>query len=376
MLQEKLFVFVKEQVQKGEKKSEIKEKAISVGWREEDVDAAYAKALEESGVPVPDISGAGGKYAQKMNTVEIVLNVFSYILLGVIATALGGLYFGVINHFFPDKAVLYGSYYQSSNESIHYQIAALLIGSPIYYLVMRYWFRRFREQEKKIESKLTRVITYLVLLVASVTIVGDLIVIVFTFLQGEMSARFILKAVTLLAIASAIFGFYYLERKQVQYRKNIGTSVFRLFAIGLFVAVFMGIVLGFAATGSPSSERQRNLDNQRSQHLSNLAGCIGSYAQTYGRLPESLDDLQKSSSFSYCFGLVDPENNSPYEYRVISQIASQGALKEGEFELCATFSLQSLTKENAQVRVYPESIGKWHDHGVGRSCDSETVATQ
>lgn len=353
-------------------KESIKEQVLAVGWSEDEFDRGYADALVATGVPVPG-EGARGGYAKRASALDVVLNFFSFILLGIVATALGTLYFQIINRYFPDTLSNI-DYYQSgmSTSAIYYAIAALLVAYPLYYVVVRVWFKRFREDEAKVESKLTKWITYLVLLAASVTIVGDLIIAIFTFLQGELSARFFLKALTILAIAGMIFGFYFLERKKVQYHHEVPRRTFQLFGYILTAVVGLGILLGFLVAGSPATERMRRFDDQRATDLQNLANCIQGYGQQFERLPSALGELEKSTNFSYCT-VKDPETGAPYEYRVVTPLRSSGtALLEGEVELCAIFALDS--DESTEGMSTPMYTGKWYQHSAGRSCDSETIS--
>ena len=74
------------------------------------------------------------------------------------------------------------------------------------------------------------------LLVSAVTIVGDLVTAVFYFLQGEVTGRFFLKSLTIFVVAGIIFGFYFLERKKIQYRKNVPRKTFRQAASQILIA--------------------------------------------------------------------------------------------------------------------------------------------
>jgi len=367
---QQLETFVLERVRSGASKGEILEQLLAVGWTENEADAVYAKALIESGVPVPE-DGARGAYAKKSSTVEIVINFFSFILLGVVVSALGSLYYAIINDFFPDALSI--DYYSSTANTIHYAIAALIVGYPMYYFAIRLWFKKFRQDEGKVESKLTKWITYLVLLASSVTIVGDLIVTLYTFLQGEISARFFLKALTVLSIAGMVFGFYYLERKKVQYKSDIPRRTFSLFGYVLTGFVCIGVVLGFVVAGSPTTERMRTFDARRADDLSQLASCIQNYAQDYNKLPVRLLDFEQTNQ-SYCAGYTDPETNSSYEYQVIAPLVQKDSgLLEGEYELCATFSLAS---DAEGVTRYTYVSSKWSKHDAGRSCDTEVVSVK
>lgn len=368
-----LSAYITKQVEQGVSKKDILEQLVAVGWSEDEANAAYAQALVDSGVPVPE-KGSRALFAKKSSTVEVVLNLFSFILLGIITTALGTLYFKVIEHFFPDplQSVYYYSYGGASN-AIHYAIAALIIGFPLFVVSLRMWFKKFREEEQKVESDLTKWVTYLVLLIAAVVIVGDLITILYTFLQGEISIRFFLKGLTVLVLASSIFGFYFLERKKIQYHDDVQRKTFQVFGWGLFALSALGVVLGFVATGSPASERDRTFDLRRSGDLQELSMCINNFASQFERLPARLAELENTSSLSYCASKRDPVTGESYEYTAITplEITEEG-LRMGTFELCATFALPSQT---TQTGGYMDTRGsKWYTHEAGRTCYEEDVS--
>jgi len=356
----------------GARKSLIAERLTAVGWTEDQVEKAYAAALITRGTPVPT-ERAQGVYGKKASTLDVVMNFFSFILLGITATALGTLYFQIINKYFPDTLAA-TRYYGGSGmntDAAYYAIAALIVAYPLYYLVMRMWFKRFREDEAKVESRLTKWLTYLVLLVASVVVVGDLIAVLNTFFRGEITARFFLKALTILVIAGMVCGFYVLERKRVQFRHIVPRRTFQLFGYVLSGLVLLGVVLGFVAAGSPTTERMRTFDERRSQNLSALAGCIDRYAEEYERLPATLADLS-AANYSHCV-TSDPETKESYEYQVIRPLARTGAsgVLEGAFELCADFALAHTDSDGGYYNT-----GVWYTHDAGRSCDTVTVSVR
>lgn len=368
--------YVAGRMRAGISKTELKEELLAIGWSEEEADAAYRDGVIALGAPVPH-EGIRPSLSLRSSTADIVVNFFSFILLGIVATALGTLYFQIINKSFPDPLAAMNWYGDAASTSaIHYSIAALLIGYPLYALAMRLWFRAFREDEGRIESQLSRWLTYLVLLIASVTVVGDLIAVVFAFLQGEVSARFFLKALTIFAIAGGIFGFYFLERKKIQYRKDVPAKVFRDFAVVVTVLIVLGIVLGFFAGGSPETTRKRSFDGERANSLAALSSCIEGYARDLGQLPVSLADLRKSSQYAYCAQFMqDPETGGDYGYRVVTPTRLEGAGRIGEFELCATFSLAAdgPTEGNSEYPYGGRDAAIWSEHGAGRDCDTVTA---
>jgi hypothetical protein len=378
MEQNNLQSFVSERLKAGISKVDLVEQLQTVGWSEEEALIAYRAALVQNGVPTPS-EGTKRVATKRASTVEIILNIFSFILLGIIASALGILYFEVINYFFPDPLNLniYSYTVQATADSIHYAIAALVVAFPLYVIAVRMWFRKYREEEGKEESKLTKWITYLVLLAASITIVGDLITTLNTFLGGEISTRFYLKALTILVIAGMIFGFYFLERKKVQYGQDITRTTFQRFGWAIGAIILLGIVLGFSAAGSPQTGRMITFDTQRADNLTQIASCVNEYTQEFRRLPASQAELGQRTTYSYCASLKDPESGAAYEYRVVQPLATsaQSDVLQGTFELCATFALAppATTPTNYP---YGYSEAKWQQHGAGRTCQEETVVVK
>lgn len=368
-----LAAYVLGRVGAGLSKKEIRDELLAVGWSEEEADAAYRDGLIALGIPVPS-EGNRPTLARKSSTVDIVINFFSFILLSIAATALGTLYFAIITKRFPDPlAAMNGAGEWAVTSSIHYAIASLLIAFPLYFAAMRIWFRKFREDEGRTESALTRWLTYLVLLVTSVTIVGDLITVLFKLLQGEVTVRFLLKALTILVIAGIIFGFYTLERRKIQYRREIPRTTFRQFGWVVTAIVTLGLILGFLAAGSPETARMRAFDMQREADLGRLAGCIESYAQDLGQFPASLDILRTTARYAYCAGsMQDPETKQRYAYRVVTPSRTQGPARIGEFELCANFSLASAGYGSA-AGTDDGRATIWDAHGAGRNCDTVTA---
>ncbi len=369
-----LSVYIQEKVRLGASKQIIMEQLTAVGWSEDEVHEAYAQALLSMGVPSPR-KGEKDVYGKRSGAIEVVVNLFSFILLGVITSGLLILYFDIIEYFFPDALTRANGYYytSSTSSSTHYAIAALCIGFPLLVFALRMWFRRFREEESVSESGITKWVTYIVLLVASVTIVADLITVLYTFLQGELSPRFFLKGLVVLSVAGGIFGFYFLERKKIQFRKDVSRKTFQFFGWGLFVVIAIGVVLGFSVAGSPKEERMRQFDVRRSENLSQLAYCIQDYAQQFEVLPESLDALEKTNQFSYCGEMRDPETNVSYGYTIRTPLEGEGAVRKGSFELCANFSLASNESKSTSLDMIKN---KWYNHEAGTVCFEEIISVK
>ena len=383
-----LVQYVVQLIQNKVAQEEIKSRLLAIGWSKNEIKEAYTEALINQGVPTPngtvDNTDASNEMTQaitnkKISTLETVLNLFSFVLLGIIAGALGALFYQIINHYFPDALMsktLYGYRESFSFAAIHYAMSALIIGFPIYCLSMYLWLKGFKKDKEKNESKLTKWLTYLILFVVSITIIGDLIALVYTFLQGELSMRFFLKTLTIFFITGIIFSFYFLERRKVQYHKVVPQNIFKIFGWAVTGIVLVAIIVGFVIVGAPSKERKRGFDRQRIRDLNELTTCINGYAQKYRRLPSSLNELKDTATYSYCAKEKDPETQKPYTYRVITHPKTNGIVYDGEFELCANFALESKEETNEEGKFsyfMNNRSNRWENHSAGRNCNKITA---
>lgn len=359
-MNEELKKYIKGLLEQNKDPQEVRKALIAVGWKEADINAAMTDFLSSTAsVPIPPLPPKQGPHSM----VEIFMNLLSFVLLGIVSTALGVLYFQIINKYFPDllQQTSYG-FGAFSTSAIHYSIAALIVGFPIYAWTIWFWFKSFRNTPEKIESRLSKWLTYIILFLAAGTIIGDLITVIYNFLQGEVSARFLLKALTIIVIAGFIFGFYFLERKKIQYKKYVSRGVFQV--VGGLCALFIiiGIVFGFLAGGTRGEERLRRFDLQRVSDLEQISSGVSAFATDNMRLPQSLNELKTNARYNYYVSrLNDPETQKEYEYRVMSQV---------DYELCAEFALS--TKDSmAQPYAYPYGVFGAHD--AGRVCWQNTV---
>lgn len=136
---------------------------------------------------------------------------------------------------------------------------------------------------------------------------------------------------------------------------------FRWAVIGTVVVV---AGLGLYFSGSPVVERQRRLDDQRTQDLQQITYAVDQFNQQNARLPSSLDELRNSQSYVSPSILNDPESNAPFDYRTTGT---------STYELCATFSTVLTDANNAQPMApapYGAPVAGFWNHAAGHVCYS------
>ncbi|MBI5221105.1 MAG: hypothetical protein HY978_04725 [Candidatus Liptonbacteria bacterium] len=174
------------------------------GWSDNSVADALAELVKnKTGLVAPAPAVSRGEAAR---------DAFLYILalgtLGTWAIGLGSLIFELLNYYLPDiRNSYYGSY------SIANQLAAIIVGLPIYLITMRFINRDVAKIPEKQQGGIRRWLVYLTILVAAGTVIGDLITFLTSFFQGELTIRFTLKVVTVFVIAGGVFAYYFLMLK-------------------------------------------------------------------------------------------------------------------------------------------------------------------
>ncbi len=271
-----------------------------------------------------------------------------------------------VNYFFPD-ALNYG-YYDFSG-SIRFAVSSLIIVFPIF-LVVSWFLNRIYVKESEVrESKIRKWLIYLTLFVASLVIIGDLIYVINTFLGGEITPRFLLKALSILVVALVVFG-YYLD----DVRKNTPSKLGKYLALVSGLVVIAFVIGAFFIVGSPMKARSQQFDVQRVSDLQSIQGQVVNYWQRKGALPKMLTDLNDSIS-GYAVP-IDPETKIPYEYTASGTSAVDASIG---FQLCATFNLDSNMTSGKTAPVpamYPGDVSLNWNHPAGRFCFSRTIDQQ
>ena len=278
------------------------------------------------------------------------------------------LLFDIINTVYPDA--LSGSYYYDPySTAMRLAIASLIIVFPIYLWISYYLSKQVRRDESKKNLWIRKWLIYLTLFIAGVVIVGDLIVLINIFLNGEITTRFVLKVLAVLLVAGSVFGGYgYIVKVDRPKAKVVNTLL-----ISTLIIVLLSIIGGFMVIGSPVTARKIKFDSERVSNLQNLQWRIVEYWQAKGNLPAELSLIEDSISG---FRLpLDPVTDLTYQYQITGPLS---------FELCADFALANNSKSDS---IYSEARpiyimdksnpfidgGENWQHESGQSCFTRTI---
>jgi len=195
--------FVREALIKGASRASIKTALKDAGWSEDEVKQAL-DAYHEADFPIPV-----PKRKPYLSAREAFMYLLMFLTLYISAFSFGTILFQTINIYLPDALLYpYGYYYDGARQMIRWSTAALLIAYPLFLWISYILNKAMSKDMSKRASKIRKWLTYITLFIAAGVIIGDLIGLVYNFLGGELTLRFILKVLVVGAIAGAIFGYY------------------------------------------------------------------------------------------------------------------------------------------------------------------------
>jgi len=289
---------------------------------------------------------------------DFFLHLATMVALYVSSISLLALLFQMINISFPDRLDYYVDPYSAG---IRWAIACLIIIFPLYILFTWLLNKEYARIPEKRDLGIRKWLVFLTLFVAGIAIITDLVVLINTFLGGEITVRFILKVVSVLVVTGIIFGYYIYDL-----RKVIEASKLRTFAIVISLLVLVSIIFGFVIMGSPTTQRLKRFDDRKVSDLQTIQWQAINYWQLKQKLPANLDDL--SDPLSNFVVPTDPQTSKPYTYQVVSPL---------KFKLCADFNAPNKNLRGMSEPYYPKPMGvgeneTWQ-HEKGNICFDRTI---
>jgi len=322
--------FVKAALERGEPRLRIREVLKKAGWPDDQVESALASFAEvEFALPVPRPRSYGSAR-------EAFLYIVYFSLLGMIAGNTGGLAFAFIDHQFADKLAENPYYPSFATTGMRWSVSSLLVGFPIFlFLGWRLAAKKRKDPERR-RSRVHAWLTYVTLIFAAGALIGDLVAVVFQFLNGEIGTRFIAKAGVVGVISASILWNYSRDVERHSARVDLAG---RALALAAMLVVGALVAWAFTIVRSPFSARQQLADEQRLQGLMEATRLIDCHFTYAGALPESIeamsaflaDRAQRLPVADGCANAapVDSDTGAAYDYRVIDN---------DTYEICATFA--------------------------------------
>lgn len=200
--------YVKDALSRGATKESIMITLSQSGWAKDVIQKTLEQfsGVDSQGVPIP---------APRMYAHQIARDWFIYLLglitLSISAYALGALFFNLIEHYIADPANRYG--YNDAG-GISWAVAQLVVALPVYMGLSQLTQKDIVKHPEKRESLIRKLVIYAILGITSIVGLGDLICVLANFLGGELTFRFLAKALVVLTISVLVFIYYLFEMRR------------------------------------------------------------------------------------------------------------------------------------------------------------------
>ncbi len=281
-------------------------------------------------------------------------------LLGLItlvasAVSFGMLVYQYIDIRFPD-ILQYGYSAPSANYSlIRTALASLVVVFPVFFWVSRVLHKDVVTEPEKRNLRIRRWLLYFTVFIAGLVVIGDLVTLINSFLNGDLTTAFILKVITIFFIAGSTL-FYYLSELQDRVYPRVAFQ-------GVIVAVVVfSLGYGFYVAGSPQSQRLIRFDDQKVNDLQMIQNqIVYVWWQQKGLLPQSLDLL--NDPISNFVVPKDMQSGEPYEYHVTNARS---------FQFCAIFNVSNVPSTTSAKPTSLPNLDNWQ-HGSGRVCFDRNI---
>ncbi len=148
---------------------------------------------------------------------DIFFHFLAMITLYISAISLTVVLFQIINIMFPDTA-FDGGYWREEgyHAALRSGLSFLIVMFPVMLYALRTLKRSYAGDKSRRALSIRKTITYFTLFVVSFIIMFTLVFVLNSFLDGGITARFVLKSLASLAVAGAIFWYYRLELRNIQ----------------------------------------------------------------------------------------------------------------------------------------------------------------
>lgn len=257
--------FTREALASGADRTFVSGALVDAGWNRAEVDRELASWIDVPGLPPVPAAVTGPQRSGSRGAARAVLLVMLVCLLGGIGTVA----FWIVDGLLPDPSDTYRSLYQP-----RWTLACLIVAAPIAFGIARHLRGPSTDPQWFIGA---------LFVIASLILAGDLVGAVYALLAGDMSVRFVLKAVIVAVLAGLAFSASRTETPPASFSLSVVTGIL---AIGVSVAA----VVISGGLGEGRLERKDALRLSDAAALSTDLACKAAGASACAPVPPRTSD--------------------------------------------------------------------------------------
>ncbi len=308
--------FVRQALQRGQSRHEIHTALSKAGWTETEINTALKGWLadpETGPVPRPMRSTAAR---------DALFYALLFVVFGMVAGNTLALYFAQINLWLPnpDEVARY-----SRVAGLRWSMAALIVFVPVFWILDRTDRRATASDPARQHGTMRRWLSAIAMLVAVITLLGDALYLIYSWLDGQITPRFLVKSLTVALMALVVLAYFREGRDLPLPRMPLPTAwVLIAFAV-------LALVLSFRAVGGPAQGQMEQRDQWRLSDLRHLSEDIHLCPVIdQNNLPETLDPMTCASNPARLTGFASSVTYTrigPTEYMLCTEMEFAPAIE-------------------------------------------------
>jgi hypothetical protein len=202
---DQLAAFVGDALAQSRTRDEIARALREAGWSEPEVKAALEAWAETQFVPpVPRPRPA-------VTARDAFAHALLFVALAITAWHITALGFALIDRWLPETGETPGLW---DRGRIRWSVATLIVVFPFFLYLGHRLRRDARSEAARRRSPPRKWVGYTVLFLAALALAGDLIAVIYAFLSGDLTARFLAKAALVALTAGLIYLYFHGELQE------------------------------------------------------------------------------------------------------------------------------------------------------------------
>ena len=207
---DQLAQFVADALKEGRTRAEISAALREAGWTGTEVSGALDAWAESAFTPpVP-------RPRPYVSAREAFLYALMFLALAMTAWNITTLGFELIELWLPDLTDKYTRY---NVQSVRWSISVLVVFFPLFLVMNTRAQRAAHADPGQRRSAVRKWFGYITLFLAAITLLGDLIAVIYALLSGELTARFLAKAGLVALTAGLIFLYFRGEMAEAEHAR-------------------------------------------------------------------------------------------------------------------------------------------------------------
>ncbi len=195
-----LIQFTQQALAQGATRSEIRKALQKAGWETVDINAALAAFADVPFiVPIPQPK-------PYVSAAETFMTLLMFTALYIATFSLGAMLFEFIDRLLPDPALANNG--QHFNEFLRYNISSILVSFPLFLYTFHATQKSIQKNPQRRNSRPRQWLTYLTLFVTAFVLICTFTSLIYSFLGGAVTLRFLLKLGTITLLAGGIFIYF------------------------------------------------------------------------------------------------------------------------------------------------------------------------